>query len=547
METHPSLLPATLEESVAFLRQLITVEDRDVASLEPLSRLVRVKQFEKGTRLTSAGRISDEIYCLREGIAQILVGRTHPSFGPSTRDEPNVSVSRIAAGRRRPRSGGLESETDAVTYLTGGEIFGDRGLKVDGPETRSVCALTNVEVLSLRREDVQSSLFECPRLVFRLVQVLNERLERSLSVGHNTEVRPQTARVYPIVALEAKAGRTSLGLSLATVLAQITNSRVLFIDPNLTNTGVSRALGITSEADYVDRLVQGQPIDVGRITWKTKGGFTTVLPPCRKGRNLREAPLTAALHTLISHFDYVIVDSSSVLASVNRAVLREADRIVFLSHSPMGSMQNDRQQFESSVLVPNQISADKLILVHGGRPHTGGNGLHTDLVVPSEELSQDESSRPRPHEEPTRRDRVRGIELPWDEALHSRSNDEHSIPYLVDPDSPYGRAVIELAHRLVFDCLVRITVQPRSPRWETESEVVIERLKQFLSTGFGKSTVAIDRPVDAPNAQLVAKAWTRQKTLFEGMESLVGFLGSLRVELGAPYLTLEINGRMSVL
>ena len=466
------------DERIQFLRQLSAFDELPEGDLIALAARVSRPRLPRGTVLAREGEPAESAYRLISGIVQQT--RTRPA--------PDERLS---------------------SFLTGGEIVADRSLRTGQPETASAVAFTEVELWALARRDFEDVLRERPALALALVRALGARLER-VAVGPlaSAPAAAPAARIIPLVAMNAGAGRTTLGVNLCAAIADLTGARVLFLDPSLAGRGIARVLGISSDADYVEALLKGEPLDVKRVTWRTKGGFFTALPPRQRGATLAEAHLTAAFHTLVAAFDFVVVDSSSVMANLNRAVLRAAERVLLVS-SAEETLEADRGQLQRSVLAGGAVRSGRLVCA----------------------VNQVRPPRPDAELDPDR------LLVPHAAELLERCAAAHTLAYHEAPASPYAVAVRELALRLVFDHRLRVALpQP----WTSASgpEVAAGRLRDFLGRRFAQVADAGDTAV---------QAWATQPVLSQHLAETMDFLGAMKGELALPYLCLEINGKPNLI
>lgn len=464
----------TRDDRIQFLRQLPAFDELSEADLIALAQRVTRPKLPRGTVLAREGELAESAYLLLSGIVH------------QTRTRP-LPDERLSA------------------FLTGGELVADRSLRTGQPETASAVAFTEVELYALARRDFEEAMRERPALAISLVRALGARLDRSGLAAPAPEM-PRSARIVPLVAMNAGTGRTTLGMNLCAAIADLTGGRVLFLDPSLTGRGISRALGISSDADYVEQLLRGDALDVKRVTWRTKGGFYTALPPRLRGVSLAEPHLTAAFHTLCAAFDFVVVDSSSVMANVNRAVLRAAERVLLVA-SAGDQLDDDRAQFQRSILAGAAVRPERLVCavnqVRSGASSTAANAV---LVPHSAELLE-------------------------------KCAADKTIAYQEAPESPFAVAVRELALRLVFDHRLRVALPQPWPS-SLGPEEAAGRLHDFLKGRFAQVAHAGDTAV---------QAWATQPVLSRHLAETMDFLGAMKGELALPYLCLEINGKPNLI
>jgi Mrp family chromosome partitioning ATPase len=470
-------------EPVQLLRALPLFEDLSDVDLAVLAQRVSSLRLPRGTVLTREGEVSEQVFQIRSGIVQ-------------------VSCTQPAAETR---------------FLTAGDVVGDRGLRTGLAETASAVAFTDVALQTLARREFEEVLRERPHVAPMLLRSLGARLERTDRARPGPESAPR-ARVLPVVSLETCVGRTTLAINVSAAIARLSGARVLLMDPSLTSTSITRALGISSDADYVPTLLRGAELDLSRVTWKTKGGFSTLLPPRRRGTSLQEPHLLAAFEAMAAAFDYLVVDSSSVFPGLNRTVLRAADRIVLVSPASPVRLEADRAQFSRTVLALNRIRPDRLVCVANQRADAGRAPAVAD-----------------------------GCVVPGSAALLERCARDHRIALLAEPEGPFALAVLELACRLAFDHRLRVALPSTSA---PDAVRASDRIGEFLKGRYAH--VAADRgdpggADPAADVPVCARAWATRDEFSRHMDELVRFLGVLKEDLGLPYVCLEIDGRPNLI
>ena len=205
------------EARARFVRAVPLFADLAAPDVQSIASRVTALTLPRGTVLTREGEMADTAYQLRSGVVHVT--RTKP--------QPDESTS---------------------MFFTGGEVFGDRGLRTGHPERSSSVAFTDVELLALARRDVEELLRDRPGLALALIRGLGSRLEATEA---SAPPRGPMGRVLPLVSLATGAGRTTLAINLCAAITRLTGARVLLIDASVTGTAITRALGITSDADYV--------------------------------------------------------------------------------------------------------------------------------------------------------------------------------------------------------------------------------------------------------------------------------------------------------
>ncbi|GAB4341465.1 MAG: hypothetical protein OHK0038_21170 [Flammeovirgaceae bacterium] len=187
---------------VKALKQSTLFQGLDKEALEEIAHQAKFRQFFPNDVIVWQGKASDALFLIVNGI---------------------VAVKRILAGDKEA----------LLAYLMPGTTFGEVGILENQPRSATVCALSDVDVLVIRREDFLKILNKYPNVAIELAKMLGRYLIESnkRSVMGNKKVC-----VILIFNLTNGGGVTTLGTLVASELAKKTEKPTVYFEyPNYRN------------------------------------------------------------------------------------------------------------------------------------------------------------------------------------------------------------------------------------------------------------------------------------------------------------------------
>lgn len=185
------------QDRLSYLQHLALFQQLPADVLSRIAADMKLRQYHRGEVMVWQGKPSDTLYLLVEGIA---------------------AVNRSLPGQR---------EHKTIAYVMPGSTFGEVGILENNPRSASVAALTDVEVLVLQRERFLSILHEHASVAVELARSLGRAL-----VEANRRQLQDTREMRVILVLKAteRAGQTTVGHGLATVLATHTGKPTVYTE-----------------------------------------------------------------------------------------------------------------------------------------------------------------------------------------------------------------------------------------------------------------------------------------------------------------------------
>jgi Mrp family chromosome partitioning ATPase len=133
-----------------------------------------------------------------------------------------------------------------------------------------------------------------------------------------------SVRVVSVTSARPGEGKTTSAANLALSLAEDTMVRVLLVDANLRRPALGRLFGISPSQTLVDQITRSVELRPPYPVSSVAGTLVHVAalpqkPPARLERSL----FNAALYELSTAYDYVVIDTASVLESADTDIVGE--------------------------------------------------------------------------------------------------------------------------------------------------------------------------------------------------------------------------------
>lgn len=169
--------------------------------------------------------------------------------------------------------------------------------------------------------------------------------------------------VIAVTSAEPAEGKTTCAANLALALAEAALSRVLLVDANLTRPGIAELFRFQPSDSFMLKLVRSEdatpPFGVASI-----GGVGLQLAGlprgAAQGKRLDRALFAEAVRGLRSVYDYVIIDTASVLESADvHSVCQSADGVVVATRA--GKSKRSRVALAIGQLEPARVIGSVLL------------------------------------------------------------------------------------------------------------------------------------------------------------------------------------------
>jgi len=192
-----------------------------------------------------------------------------------------------------------------------------------------------------------------PRLVM-ITEPTSESARRYRALRHRLLASPDS-RVIAVTSARPAEGKTTCAVNLGLALAEDTMMRVLIVDANLPRPALGTVFGFTPTESLVDRVAR--LMDLSPPYPVTSIGGTRVhvaaLPKSSADRRLERSLFSAALYELRNAYDYIVVDSASVLESADTDVVGECvDAVILVARAGASRKSDLRRAAEQLAPAP---------------------------------------------------------------------------------------------------------------------------------------------------------------------------------------------------
>lgn len=182
------------------------------------------------------------------------------------------------------------------------------------------------------------------------------------SLWHRLLAHPDI-RVIAVTSAKPGEGKTTCAANLALAMAEDAMMRVLLIDANLRRPGLGRLFGFEPAQSLIDRIGHFSelipPYPVASIG--NTGVHVAALPRApTNGTRLERSLFSVALAELRNAYDYVVVDTASVLESADADIVGEcADAVVLATRTGVSRKSDLRRA--AAELSPTPIVGTVLL------------------------------------------------------------------------------------------------------------------------------------------------------------------------------------------
>ncbi len=299
-----------------FLKAVSLFSELSDEELRNVSQQAEVVNFVRDAFICKEGQQADSMFIIKSGIVQIFC------------DDGK-------GGRK------------ILTHLKLGEYFGEMALLTEEPRTASAVALAETEVIRLKKESFHTLLKTSPGVSLSIIRTLCNRLSKTNIGSAQTKMH----NVYAVLGPDTSSGKSLFARNLAMAMQKELGCDVLLYDPNLRDDRVARNLGVEEHSRIIDELIDREKItDLKKYVVKSKCGLLTLLPQ-ENGLTdvrLKEFHTFSLMQTVMEHYEYVVVDSSSMFTKVTKEIVQNCDKIVYLISSKNVSVSGLMDHFDET-------------------------------------------------------------------------------------------------------------------------------------------------------------------------------------------------------
>jgi diguanylate cyclase (GGDEF)-like protein len=249
-------------------------------------------------------------------------------------------------------------------------------------------------------------------------------------------MEPRRALIFALTSGKGGAGKTFVSLNTAAVLSR-QGLKVLVLDADLGLTNAQSWLGLSGKASLYD--VCSDKATLAQAVQRAPAGFDVVLAGAglmehsRLNTNVREQT-SAALQTLLPHYDLIIQDSGAGISDVVMFSLSLADEVVLVT-TPETALHTD-VSFTLKLLAVQQGRRHAHVVINHTGPSTDGKAITAQMQRDAERTI------------PATSDGLLKLSHVCDIAHDSHINPAQHMPALLldeSSDSPTAQAIQVLA------------------------------------------------------------------------------------------------------
>lgn len=181
-------------------------------------------------------------------------------------------------------------------------------------------------------EEVQAEALDDARLI--VVREPGSVRARSFRVLQHRLFAAKDPRVLVVTSALPGEGKTTCAANLALVLAEQTSARVLLLDANLRRPGVGDVFGFEPADSLMTKLLRSEDVAAPYAVASVAGSrlhLAALRAETAAGKRLDRALLAALLRSLRDVYDYIVIDSASVLDSADAHTASQCADAVLVS------------------------------------------------------------------------------------------------------------------------------------------------------------------------------------------------------------------------
>ena len=269
-------------DDTVFLRQVSIFRGLSEHDLREVSNKLDARRYRRNEVILWQGGLGEGVYFIKSGI---------------------VGITRLSPDKR---------DTQILTYLKQGDLMGEYGLLFEQniAASATATALSEVDVLVMKREDLLELLKQHPSAAIELVQLLAQRL---LTINAQMDRHHRRNSLCLVFGVDPGAGCTTIGSVLALKLAQLTQNSTVYTEHPVP-TRLSTQFEFTPETE-----VFAHP-----------GGYD-ILVPYRLSGVPPAVRTTLVMDRLMNNYANIVVGLSGTIDETVIYMLERADQVVVVT------------------------------------------------------------------------------------------------------------------------------------------------------------------------------------------------------------------------
>jgi CRP-like cAMP-binding protein len=450
-------------DNTVFLRQIPLFQGLPNDELRDIANRLQSRQYHRNEVILWQGGLGEGLYLIKSGI---------------------VGMARLSPDRR---------STQIPAYLKQGDLLGEYGLLFEQNVVSSATAtaLSEVDMLLMKRQDVLDLLKKHPPAAIALIQMLTQRLL-------DTQGKSRSSVLCVVLGVEPGAGCTTVGSALASRLAQITGSSVVY-----------------TEHPVSARLPGQFGFAVGTEVYSHPAGYDVFVPQGLSGVP-SAVRTTLVMDRLLDGYAHVVVGVSGDMDESVIYMLERASQVVVVV-TPDRAMWDRLDTLRPRLKAATRPEKTSLLVVCN-RPDSKYRGVQPPGTV--------------------------DLDIPWIDALPplEQRRKENLPPALVE-------TATALANRLGRTNQIGIYVPAKQ-----EARTGVDQAMDFLGQLFGRAAgypsavVSNKEPVGMSGERIfLVQTLITKSDMDRHLGDVLAFVEKLKAELGQDVLALEVNHQMMLI
>ena len=476
-----------------FLKAVSLFSELSDDELRNVSQQAEVVNFVRDAFICKEGQQADSMFIIKSGIVQIFC------------DDGK-------GGRK------------ILTHLKLGEYFGEMALLTEEPRTASAVALAETEVIRLKKDSFHNLLKTTPGVSLSIIRTLCNRLSKTNIGSAQTKMH----NVYAVLGPDTASGKSLFARNLAMAMQKELGRDVFLYDPNLRDDRVARSLGVEEHSRIIDELLDREKItDLKKYVVKTACGLLTLLPQ-ENGLTdvrLKEFHTFSLMQSVMEHYEYVVVDSSSMFTKVTKEIVQNCDKIVYLISSKNVSIAGLMDHFDET-RRGWKVAPEKIIF---GVNHMTDDRTQESLI--------------------TEKDHERiSFEIPFSKELKGKREADHELLVQKEPSHPMSKICSQQSLKILFDQTIGLFL----PTFDDEPARA-GLAKRWLESGVAEFSQTLKQvevlgPVTRQGRLYhILTGHTSKWSLNEQVVKIVDFSNRFKKEFDVSSLILSLNAQESII
>ncbi|MBI4862329.1 MAG: cyclic nucleotide-binding domain-containing protein [Candidatus Riflebacteria bacterium] len=260
---------------------------------------------------------------------------------------------RIVQNTNPDGSGGRE-----LAVLKDGDFFGEMGVIEDSPRSATAICLEDSQLLVVKRSDFDNLMALNPGIAMKIMVTITRRYKPDPGMAvapqpqQPVQAKPQReGTVIAINSITGGAGVTTLVCNMGYELQKVTNGRVCLVD------GSTQFGDLPVFLDVIPKLTLFQLAEETDVTidmlnkgyiHKTNFAVDFVAAPMKPEQAdvITTDLLRVLINSLRTEYDFVVVDTYSLMQEPVLTILELADQIIYLMTPDIPAMKNCRLWME---------------------------------------------------------------------------------------------------------------------------------------------------------------------------------------------------------